>query len=270
MDGHVTGTAPTGTAARALALARAEADAILAALVPQGDVHVSIHDARKAIRRLRALLQLVEPRLELAGADRILQRTGDSLSALRDAHATIGTAERFARDDGRWQAVIVRLAQRRDALLAAALVQDPGFERRRRWVQRALARIEAAPWHRLKAGDLRRGLERGQQRVDKARRRARRDPHADALHRWRRRVRKLRMQVEAVGGIKPGLVSGRDRGRHAGRAGELHALSDRLGRRQDLEVLYTLVDGMDGLEDREPLLARIREAGARLDRSLAG
>ena len=265
--------APTGTAARALARAREEADAVLAALVPTGDVHGSIHEARKAIRRLRALLQLVDQRLDVGIADRILQRTGDSLSALRDAHATIGTAERFARrDHERWQPVVVALAQRRDALLATALVQDPGFERRRSWVRRALARIEAAPWHRLKAADLRRGLERGRRRVDKARKRARRDADADAdaLHRWRRRVRKLRMQVEAVATIKPELLASLGGERHADQAERLHALSDRLGRRQDLDVLRTLLEGMHGLDDRDALLDQVREAEDRLGRSLGG
>lgn len=263
--------APTGTAARALARAREEADAVLAALVPTADVHGSIHDARKAIRRLRALLQLVDQRLDVGIADRILQRTGDSLSALRDAHATIGTAERFARrDHERWQPVVVALAQRRDALLATALVQDPGFERRRSWVRRALARIEAAPWHRLKAADLRRALERGRRRADKARKRARRDADADALHRWRRRVRKLRMQVEAVATIKPALVASLGGERHADQAERLHALSDRLGRRQDLDVLRTLLEGMPGLDDRDALLDQVREAEDRLGRSLGG
>ena len=263
--------APTGTAARALARAREEADAVLAALVPTADVHGSIHEARKAIRRLRALLQLVDQRLDVGIADRILQRTGDSLSALRDAHATIGTAERFARrDHERWQPVVVTLAQRRDALLATALVQDPGFERRRSWVRRALARIETAPWHRLKAADLRRGLERGRRRADKARKRARRDADADALHRWRRRVRKLRMQVEAVATIKPARVASLGGERHADQARRLHALSDRLGRRQDLDVLRMLLEGMPGLDDRDALLDQVREAEDRLGRSLGG
>ena len=78
------------------------------------------------------------------------------------------------------------------------------------------------------------------------------------------------MQVEAVATIKPALVASLGGERHADQAERLHALSDRLGRRQDLDVLRTLLEGMPGLDDRDALLDQVREAEDRLGRSLGG
>ncbi|QCO67578.1 CHAD domain-containing protein [Luteimonas yindakuii] len=262
---------PTATAQTALELARSELDAIGQALASPDGVHESIHAARKAIRRLRALLQLVDGPLDLAVADRILQRTGDSLSALRDAHATIDVARGLARDEGAlWEPVVARLVARRDALLAEALAHDPGFARRRAWVARAARRIDSAAWETLRGRHLRRGLERGQRRVDKARKQARREPTPDNLHRWRRRVRKLRMQVQAVHRIRPRLAAAFANDRHDRQVRRLQKLNDRLGRRQDLQVLRELITGMPDAGAHDALLVQLDQTEARIAASLAG
>jgi CHAD domain-containing protein len=261
---------PVTTAKSARFLAKRECRAILRALVPGNGVHERIHAARKAIRRLRALLQLVENRVDgVAIADRILQRTGDSLSALRDAHVTIATASRLARrrHGGCWDPVVAHLVRRRDALLGEVLAQDPGFQRRRAWVERAARYLEAADWEDVGPRDLRRGLERGQRRVDKARRRAMREPGADNLHRWRRRVRKLRMQMQAVAKVAPELASAADTA-HGKQVRALRGLSDRLGRLQDLEVLHALLREAADVPEREALLAELDRAEAKLAASL--
>ncbi len=70
-----------------------ECRSIIAALSASDDPHAAIHAARKAIRRLRALLALLQDsEMELKDEERSLQRLGDSLSDLRDAHVVVRAA----------------------------------------------------------------------------------------------------------------------------------------------------------------------------------
>ncbi len=69
---------------------------VLAALAAPCDQNEGIHAARKAIRRMRAVLALLdEDEFELEREDRSLRRLGKSLSALRDAHVVVEAAKRL-------------------------------------------------------------------------------------------------------------------------------------------------------------------------------
>ncbi|HVI56262.1 MAG TPA: CHAD domain-containing protein [Luteibacter sp.] len=65
------------------------------ALADAANRHKGIHEARKAIRRLRSLLRLVAPVLgdTIDAIDSRLRRLARGLSALRDAHVVVNTAE---------------------------------------------------------------------------------------------------------------------------------------------------------------------------------
>lgn len=118
----------------AQALARRECGVVARALSLGRHPNAAIHRGRKTIRRLRALLALLEPRFDgLATADRKLQRLGDSLSRLRDAHVAVDVAQSIAARGAStaWQPMIERLVLRREDLIVKALAQDPSFERRR-------------------------------------------------------------------------------------------------------------------------------------------
>jgi len=239
------------------ALVRSECQAIIDALRAPTAVHVRVHEARKAIRRARALLALVEDGgggFDVGPAERILQRLGDGLSRLRDAHAAVETARSLAVQEGRkaWRPVIEALRERSNTLAARELARDPGFARRQSIVEGALHYLDAQPWGTLRATHLRAGLQRQRRRVERAARRARKDPGPDNLHRWRRRVRRLRMQLDAL----PQL----GRGRHSPKASRsLHQLSDALGRQQDLQVLAGLLRRQPGIPARAALQRRLRE-----------
>ena len=200
-------------ATRALAeqahlLAREECRAIARALAATKRIHPAIHDARKSIRRLRALLALVDDRMPDASIiDRQLERLGDGLSLLRDAHVVVETATRFAKGHRkRWQPAIQALEARRDARLASALERDPGFLKRRALVTRLEVRIDFLDWSRLRLSDLGDGAEASQARLDRAESRAAFDLAPEHLHRWRRRVRRLRFQLEAIGKLSPATL----------------------------------------------------------------
>lgn len=80
----------TSSGERLQALARREGRGLRRHLTMQRDVHVSVHEGRKAIRRLRAILALVAGRIEgTAIADRALDRLGDG------SPGTIGSSKLF-------------------------------------------------------------------------------------------------------------------------------------------------------------------------------
>lgn len=224
------------------------------ALAAAGDVHARVHAARKAIRRARALLALVDADLDVEAAGRILGRVGDSLGALRDAHAASLVAaslgERLA--DPRWTRAAAALDARAERLVRRELAADPSFAKRRRAVHGAVRRLQLLPWHELDDADIHAGLLRQSRRVDKAARRAQDDPLPDNLHRWRRRARRLRMQVDALAALDIPIL-----GQDPTASRQLHRLSDELGARQDRVVLADALRRMRTLEDRRALLEQL-------------
>lgn len=229
------------------ALAQEQADLALRSLAQRRHRHGAIHATRKAIRRLRSLLALCRHSLEpeVSVVDRKLKRLASGLSRLRNAHVVVVTASRLARGDDRdiWLDVASRLAARRDALLADALSRDPDFARRRAQLGAIAAAVAALPWQRLTNKCLRHGMKRSERRAAKAARTARRKPDPVNRHRWRRRLRRLRMQkqmIQAAGRAAPSLM-------HYGHAsvGALGELSDRLGRIQDLHMLRSSLTSLD-------------------------
>lgn len=224
--------------------------------------HASIHAARKAIRRLRALLGLLEgTALALDETDQRLQGLGDSLSDLRDAHVVLQAAallqDRHAGEA--WPTIIDGLTRRRDRLLQQALQRDPGFRRRLRSVAQVQAGLSAQSWRQVRRSTLRANLQRSHRRVRKAARRAEVGGNAEALHRWRRRVRRLRMQVELGHGLHLHLhAAALQTGKQDAR--ELHRLSDALGEQQDLRLLHNLVKAMPAAAGKDVVLAQVRQA----------
>jgi len=254
------GSKSTGSAARQLACG--ECEAIRQSLMSKTDIHNAVHAVRKAVRRLRALLALLEmSELSLEAPDRALRRLGDGLSRLRDAHVLVETAETLSMIPSSisWEPILLRLQKRRDEVLQRALNSDPAFKRRVAVVERVQRQLELQPWETATNRHLRLGLARGERRVKKAASLARRDGDPENLHRWRRKVRRLRMQLEAVSQLSPTLVKrqGRlDRGKHAH---ALHKLGDALGWRQDLRMLRNLVRGMSEVEQKPALLRQVDE-----------
>ncbi|WP_419403855.1 CHAD domain-containing protein [Stenotrophomonas rhizophila] len=106
---------------------------VVAALAAPDDQN-GIHAARKAIRRMRAVLALLdEDEFELEREDRSLRRLGKSLSALRDAHVVVEAAKRLQvlHPGPAWAGVVGTLEQRRADILQRAAAVDPQFARRR-------------------------------------------------------------------------------------------------------------------------------------------
>ena len=245
-------------------LLQQECQAATAALAGRGDVHARVHEARKAIRRARSLLALVDADLEVESSDALLRRTGDSLGMLRDAYSVARTAGKLAKrtQDPRWSEAEAALDARADRLARRELAADPGFASRVRAIRRAAKQLRSLPWDTLASADIRAGLVRQSRRADTAARRAKKQPLPQNLHRWRRRVRRLRMQVDALAALKISPL-----GSDPAVSRRLHALSDELGWHQDLEVLAETLRRMRSLACRQALLGQLR--GGAIEREAA-
>ncbi|HEX7815934.1 CHAD domain-containing protein [Dyella sp.] len=240
-------------------LAGDECACVIKALGSGTDRHRSVHEARKAIRRLRSILALVRDDMgdQVAPVDHAFKRLGEGLSALRDAHVVIASASRMAQggEAGLWPPVIQRLTMRRDRLLADALAKDPGFLRRQKRALKLAHAIGQLPWIKVRKRSVEAALKLAGKRVDKARSRFESDPKPLLLHKWRRRVRRQRMQVMAWNEATAASTHPANQ-----QAKALSRLSDALGWRQDLQVLRSHVRRVATPDELPRLLAHIRQA----------
>lgn len=227
-------------------------------------LHAGVHQARKSMRRTRAVLALGMPALGAGAAliDRELRRAIRSLSRLRDAHALIGTCDHWlAKEaaDGDTAALLRRVrrtAARARAMAARnALVDDPQLGGRRALLLTLHAALGGLDWAAVDEACIVAALRRSAERIASAGERARDSGRDEDWHRWRRRARRLSQQHTALGDCAPAT--------DADREGKRLALL--LGQAQDYAMLIEHCGRKSGLAkaDRE----RLRElAGARLAR----
>lgn len=195
----------------------------------------SVHEARRALRRVRAALLIVRPGLAAADYAAALapwREAGRRLCAQRDAQSAIEALERLERVAPTLLTPSARarlergLRRRRDRLsrgadpeLDAALVELGG-------AQRAIAGWTSA----LTPEVLWRGMRDGHARATAAAALAAAAPADDpAWHRFRQRVRAHWLQLELLRPVWPALVGAQ--------AQEARRLSQLLGRERDLLLL---------------------------------
>ncbi|NII53838.1 CHAD domain-containing protein [Luteibacter sp. SG786] len=227
------------------------------------DRHRGIHEARKAIRRLKSLLVLgEEPFAEaMPSIKASLANLAESLSPLRDAYVALDTARTLAgpRPSQAWRHALERLEHRCDGRLAAALHDDPGFLKRRRTIRELAATLEGLPWRTFRQRTIEEALERSESRLAKARKRAKKIATPANAHDWRRKARRLRMQLELWRRVQK--ARGKTGHHHAQgrkeRAHELSLLSDALGTKQDLRALRATLRSLREPDAMAPLLAQI-------------
>jgi len=240
--------------------------------------HDGIHQARKALRRSRAVLALAAPAWAaeepaaqratalLRRADAELRRICRGLSSLRDADALQDALLHLARDAvigpleaERLGEPVLALRQRR---LDAALRRDPDFARRRARIARLAAALHALPWPAVAAEHAAAAHATARGRLEKARRRARRSTDPEVWHRLRRRLRRLRQQEQVLARAAPELGL---------RTEGLEVLATRMGLAQDHALLlaHCRRSGVFAAADRallrrlvEPLYAEALEATA--------
>ena len=165
-----------------------------AACLTDGEVG-AIHKARKSIKKVRAVLQLVGDDLGATGAVKKLRRASRLLAPLRDADVLIETARTVrARNDPAPGTASARL----DAHLATqqiTLREQADHDNIRPKVARAIERVRRDlrdwRWKRVDDSALAKGLKRSYKRARTGMQTVRDDSSPDAFHEWRKRVKTL-------------------------------------------------------------------------------
>jgi CHAD domain-containing protein len=213
-------------------------DLAAAKLASKDDVATAIHDARRCLKRLRALLRLVRPALSEAvyrGEAKRLVAVGRLLSGARDLFVMQQT---LAKLEDRFGALPNGAAERLRKLMADGHARNrrSGAEARRQ----ALQRLDQA--RRMFTGkaaggvDLEHvadGLEAVYRKARKAFRHAYREPSDESFHAWRKKVQLHWRHMALLSRGWPEAMSAR--------AGEAKELSRLLGEDHDYSVLLAFV-----------------------------
>jgi CHAD domain len=237
----------------------------------------AVHETRKALKRLRALMRLLEdelPRGEFAAANAALRDMGRRLAGARDAEVLLSTLgqllERHPRKLGQRRSVArlrERLAAERDLAASSALLGDAAARMEVIGELRAL-RSRVLQWRfpersgmELAAPGLARIYRQGRRRHRRAARG--RGDRSRAMHEWRKRVKDLRHAAEMLDRSDPGPKRarhgsqrrGRGRRRKRREAARIHrlarradALGEMLGEDHDLAVFAERLRKDPGLQ----------------------
>jgi CHAD domain-containing protein len=234
----------------------------------------SVHEARKNVKKSRAILRLVRSDLgdkTYRRENRALRDASRTVAHVRDADVMVETAEdlqeHFA---GRLPAAAfkrLRTALQRDARdsrsradgeLGADLIDA---------LEAAAARVEDWPLDGASWSAAREGIGRAYRRGRKAYALADAEPTTDNLHEWRKRVKDLWYHQRLLKPAWPEVLGAQ--------ADEAHTLSDLLGDDHDLAVLAERLEDDPPTDDtgavlelieerRAVLLAQIRALGRRV------
>lgn len=244
----------------ALALARSDHDR-------------GVHDARKAFKKLRALLRLVRScEREFARRENDRYRTvAASLAGSREAGALVETVERLRRQYPD-QASPAGLGELHDALVA----ERDGLAREETrldvLIDDAVAAcrqgrdaLERHPFDHVDSACLATGMRSALKAWRKAARRLRKKGQAEDFHDLRKAVK---AHWTHLGLLRPALSrDGGGRGRRA----RVEALGETLGALNDLHVMRAAIKSgtlaLPPTVPRKPLLRLLREAARRLERS---
>jgi CHAD domain-containing protein len=196
----------------------------------------AVHDARKHLKKTRALLRLARPALGRKAYRRendALRDVGLALSGTRDADVLVETATRLA-ERAPGQLPAEAFAQLREALAAEAergraADGGPALAAAIEALRAAELRVEAWPLHDAGWEQLLAGLARAYERGFTAFAAARAEPTPELLHAWRKRAKDLWYQQRLLAPAWPGVLGAQ--------AEEAHVLTELLGDDHDLAVL---------------------------------
>jgi hypothetical protein len=233
-----------------------------ARLASSEDIPTAIHDARRCLKRLRALLRLIRPALAESLYRRETRRIagiGQVLAGARDRHVMQQTLakleQRFA--DALPKGAAARL-RRLMANGAGSQSKRAGAQERRQ----ALAELNRARTFFANAGrrpiafeQLADGLERAYRKARRAHKHAYRDASDEAFHAWRKTVQQHWRHMQLLSRGWPEILDAR--------AGEAKELSRLVGEDHDLAVLVAFAEARIGRTlpaDDAAAIARISRA----------
>jgi hypothetical protein len=155
----------------------------------------SIHEARKSIKRARAVLDLIAGHIDADGADKRLRRAGRWLSPIRDAVATIESSRMLCAQASdpltadTCSAIGRKLKQQRTRLGRFAKRADL-TGRAARSIERVERSVRRWDWKRIDASTLVSEVRRSYKKARQGMRLAR-GSGSPAFHEWRKRIKAL-------------------------------------------------------------------------------
>ena len=211
-----------------------EIDRAIAELSGAGG-EVSIHEARKSIKRIRALLRLRRPALgaRYAGENRVFRDIGRALSPIRDASALIGTAESLSEDYGREElspvcAAIAQIKSEREQDSA------PDVQSLVRRLKAARQRVNCWPKGTDSFSKIGEGLGRVYKAGKKTFTAALDEGSGESFHSWRKSAKYLMYQMKLISPASPSQLKKME--------GVLDELQEALGDDHNLTVLAQLAE----------------------------
>ena len=201
-----------------------------------------IHEARKATKRLRALVRLVRRELGdevYALENQCYRDAGQRLSELRDATVLVETLDRLVEFLGkdvpksRFARVRAWLAERRDLAYGQATSSDRVAQEVIADLTQARERLEDWNLQRQGWGGIRVGLQRIYARGRRDFAAAYALPSDEAFHDWRKQAKYLWYHTQILENIWPSVMQAWTE--------ELDQLGELLGQDHDLAVLRTTV-----------------------------
>jgi hypothetical protein len=254
----------------------------------------AVHETRKALKRLRALMRLLEGEIGAKRATReraVLRDAAGALAGARDAEVMVNTLDalmrRRSRELGRRRGLIeLREHLRNERRTATAQTLGDSVTRTEVAQELSALRARVAQWQ-LRDRSADRLLGYGLQRIyhagrDGRRRAGARKPGPRALHKWRKHVKDLRYALEILdvqypsgahgkspGGRRPDKPSSKPASKRIAKlAHRADVLGELLGEEHDLMVLGERAGSYKPLKRhrraRKQLLRAISRRRARL------
>jgi CHAD domain-containing protein len=212
----------------------------------------AVHEARKDMKKLRALLRLVRGEIgekTFRRESTCFRDAGRELAGVRDADVMLATLsgleERYPSELPAATAGDLRRAVEAHRILTAAGTRERAAQAAVEMLSEARGRVAGWPLERDGFEALEDGLRRVYRQGRRGYRAARKEPSVANLHEWRKRVKDLWYHCSILRESWKPVMSAL--------ADEAHELSDRLGDDHDLAVLLDW-----GAEPLEPLIARRR------------
>jgi CHAD domain-containing protein len=224
----------------------------------------SIHDARKRVKMLRALLRLIRdgPGEKIFRKEnRVFRGIARSLSQRRDVEVQLKTLDKLRRQRGRaaaendFQVLRRLLLKGRSELLTGSSIRRKTLKTE---LDAAMERVKKWPVNGLKRSDLRAGIIKSYERGRQALAMAERSRTMENLHEWRKRVKDLWHHLGLLQPLCPKIL--------AGPVEELERLGEHLGDDHDAAMLAEAATRVK--PRKSEMLARMIEARrVRLQRS---
>ncbi len=225
----------------------------------------AIHETRRCLKRVRAILRLVKTELDATVYDRdnvYLRNMGRQLAALRDA-AVMGETLAALKKEFATQ---LPASAWRELKKEIATAQLQSVQPKKKLLVTVTARLHTArtriqKWALDFDGEavLSKGLRKAYQRGGRAMEVALQEPTADNFHEWRKQVNHLRHQLQILQNLELGKVKAA--------LSEFKSLAEILGRKNDLAVLshhLQRVKRQAGAPTRQALQALIQARDATL------